>query len=110
MSTCEKKGVSGIYQWHYPNGWAPLQYMVIKALLNYGYEEDAIRLSEKYIALVDKNFTEKNNIWEKYNVVEGSLNVTNEYGMPPMMGWTAGVYLFCKNVIDESKTYERSDT
>ena len=103
ISTCEKYEVSGIYQWHYPNGWAPLQYMVIKGLANYGYTEDAERIAKKYVGLVDKNFEATGNIWEKYNVVEGSINVTNEYNMPPMLGWTSGVYLFCKHMLDGIK-------
>lgn len=38
-------------------------------------------------------------LWEKYNVVEGSINVTNEYEMPAMMGWSAGVYLYCADLL-----------
>lgn len=103
ISACERYDVSGIYQWHYPNGWAPLQYIVIKGLINYGYLNDAVRISKKYVDIVDKNFKVTGNIWEKYNVVDGSINVTNEYNMPPMLGWTAGVYLFCKHILDKQK-------
>lgn len=103
ISACERYDISGIYQWNYPNGWAPLQYMVIKGLLNYRYTDDAVRISKKYKELVEKNFTTTNNIWEKYNVVDGTLNVINEYDMPAMMGWTSGVYLFCKQIVDELK-------
>lgn len=103
ISACEKYDVSGIYQWHYPNGWAPLQYIVIKGLMNYGYLNEAARLAEKYIELVDKNFEITGNIWEKYNVVDGSTKVTNEYDMPAMLGWTSGVYLFCMNILDGQK-------
>lgn len=97
ISTCENVPVDGTYQWHYPNGWAPLQYIVIRGLENYGYHGDALRIAEKYIDLVDRNFETTGNIWEKYNVSSGDVNVTNEYEMPPMLGWTAGVYLFCRN-------------
>ena len=100
ISACEEFEVSGIYQWHYPNGWAPLQYIVIKGLMNYGYTEDAARIAKKYVDLVDRNFEVTGNIWEKYNVVDGSIKVTNEYGMPAMLGWTSGVYLFCKHLLE----------
>lgn len=96
--TCEKNDVPGNYQWNYPNGWAPIQYIVIQGLLNYGYTEDAKRLAEKYVRLVDRVFEKTGNLWEKYNVVEGSINVTNEYEMPAMMGWSAGVYLYCADL------------
>lgn len=103
ISACERHDVTGIYQWHYPNGWAPLQYIVIKGLINYGYSDDAERIAKKYVDLVDENFKTTGNIWEKYNVVDGSIDVTNEYDMPPMLGWTAGVYLFCKHILDGQK-------
>ena len=103
ISACEKYDVSGIFQWHYPNGWAPLQYIVIKGLMNYGYSEDAERIAKKYKDLVDENFKTTGNIWEKYNVADGSTDVTNEYDMPAMLGWTSGVYLFCKHILDGQK-------
>ena len=56
-------------------------------------KEEAKRLAQKYVSLVEKVFDETDNIWEKYNVVEGNINVSNEYKMPAMMGWSAGTYL-----------------
>ena len=91
--TCEKNNDQGIYQWDYPNGWACLQYIVMVGLDNYGYKEEAKRIAKKYISLVEKVFDETGNLWEKYNVVKGNIEVNNEYKMPAMMGWTAGVYL-----------------
>lgn len=91
--TCEKNNARGTYQWDYPNGWACLQYIAIVGLDRYGYSDIAKRIAEKYVALVDKVYDETGNLWEKYNVAEGSLNVSNEYNMPTMMGWSAGVYL-----------------
>ena len=32
-----------------------------------------------------------------------SINVSNEYEMPEMMGWTAGVYLAAKRFINDNK-------
>lgn len=90
---CEKNDTVGEYQWDYPNGWACLQYIVVKGLYNYGYTEDAKRIAKKYISLVDKNFEKTGGIWEKYNVKDGNIEVKNEYTMPQMMGWSAGVYL-----------------
>lgn len=105
IAACEKSSSETNYQWDYPNGWACLQYIVVKGLAKYGYQDDARRIAEKYIRLVDKIFEETGNIWEKYNVVNGTLEVTDEYGMPAMMGWSAGVYLafseFLENVGSE---------
>ena len=68
-------------------------YFTNKGLDKYGYREEAHRIANKYVTLVDKVFAETGNLWEKYNVVEGNINVSNEYKMPAMMGWSAGTYL-----------------
>ncbi len=91
--TCEKNNSLGRFQWDYPNGWACLQYIAIMGLDRYGYHEEARRIARKYVALVENVFAQTHNLWEKYNVVEGNINVSNEYDMPAMMGWSAGVYL-----------------
>lgn len=101
VSTCEKQESSIDYQWGYPNGWACLQHIMIVGLDNYGYKEEAKRIAKKYIDLADKVFDETGNLWEKYNVVEGNINVSKEYVMPPMFGWSAGVYVFCKEYLSK---------
>ena len=99
--TCEKNDAEGIYQWDYPNGWACLQYIAMVGLDRYGYKAEANRIAEKYIKLVDKTFDETGNLWEKYNVISGGLDVTNEYKMPAMMGWSAGVYLAAADYLEK---------
>ncbi len=97
---CEKNDVPGTYQWNYPNGWAPLHYIVVRALDQYGYKTESKRIAEKYVNIVDANFEKTGTLWEKYNVVTGDLNVSNEYEMPIMLGWTAGVYLYMKDYLN----------
>jgi alpha,alpha-trehalase len=67
--------------------------VVFKALLNYGYEAEAKRVAEKYVTLVEMNFEETGNLWEKYNGLTGKV-ASDEYEAPPMMGWTSGVYIY----------------
>ncbi len=97
----EKNDFEGNFQWGYPNGWAPHQMMIVYALDKYGYKTDAKRIAEKYIALADRVFKSTQNLWEKYNVIDGNEDVEDESqgGMPPMMGWTAGVYLYMQSYI-----------
>ena len=90
------------FQWDYPNGWASHQYIMITALLDYGYREDALRIARKYVSVVDKVFAETGALWEKYNVVKGEVSVTKEYESPKMLGWSAGVYLYCRKLIGGS--------
>ncbi len=94
ISVCEKKERAFKYQWDYPNGWPPLQYLAVVGLQNYGFSEDARRIANKYLNNVKRNFRKSRHLWEKYNVEAGNINVKNEYKMPSMLGWTAGVYIY----------------
>lgn len=80
-------------QWEYPNIWAPLQYVAYMACMNSGYDSLAEEISQRYIRLLEENFAKTGNLWEKYDGLTGEV-VNAEYNAPPMMGWTAGIYLF----------------
>lgn len=101
VSACAENDVPGKYQWGYGTGWAPLQYLMIRALDNYGYKDDARRIAEKYISVTDSMFEETGELWEKYNVYTGDQNTEADYKSRTMMGWTAGVYMYCKKYIGE---------
>lgn len=98
VAACEKcEHIPGNFQWGYPNGWPPMQRVVAEGLLNYGYVNEAKRIGEKYVALVEHCLQTTGNLWEKYNVVDGNVEVVDEYKMPAMLGWTFGVYYwFCR--------------
>lgn len=98
--TCEKNEIIGTYQWDYPNGWAPMQLIVIEGLINYGYKDDAKRIASKFIKMVDDVYNNTGHLWEKYNVLDGTIDVKNEYEMPTMMGWTFGVYIYLKKILE----------
>lgn len=95
--SCEKNDTEGRYQWDAPHGWACLQYIMVYGLDKYGYYDEAKRIAEKYIGLVEKVFDKTQNLWEKYNVIEGNTNTSVK--MPPMMGWSAGTYYALKEYI-----------
>ncbi|MBU3112060.1 trehalase family glycosidase [Clostridium lacusfryxellense] len=99
LATCKPGERDSLYQWDYPNGWAPLQYIAAMGLMNYGYKDDAKRIAEKYVNTVIKNYGTTNKLWEKYNVIDGTINVANEYEMPSMLGWTAGVFIALEELI-----------
>lgn len=99
LATCQKGPRENKYQWDYPNGWPPLFYLVIQGLNNYGFKDDARRIAQKYVDLVITNFKISGHLWEKYNVVDGSTRVVNEYEMPTMLGWTAGVFIYASELV-----------
>ncbi len=104
----EKNDIVGSFQWGYPNGWACQQLIAFYGLERYRYRDDAVRIAQKYIAVADKTFNETRNLWEKYNVVEGSANVCDEYKMPAMMGWSAGVYLAAEKYLASLKAQKNA--
>ena len=103
IACCEKTDDLLGLQWDYPNGWACLQYLAAAALYRYGHERDARRIAEKYIGLVDRVFRKSGQLWEKYNVRTGEISGAKEYKTPPMMGWTAGVYVAFQKFLRENK-------
>lgn len=101
VATCDEGKRDTTYQWDRPNGWPPMQYILVHGLLRYGYKAEALRIAKKYVNLVEDMFEKTGKIWEKYNVVEGSIKVKDEYKMPEILGWTAGIYLDFKNLLGE---------
>ena len=81
-------------QWDAPNGWAPLQWMAIWGLRNYGQEKLATRIKENWVALNIKVFKNTGKLMEKYNVEDTSLlSGGGEYPVQDGFGWTNGVLL-----------------
>ncbi|QVL54689.1 MAG: hypothetical protein KFB95_05045 [Simkaniaceae bacterium] len=91
----------GMHQWDMPNGWAPLEWITIKGLLNYGYTDLALEGARRWLALNEKIFNEKGTLLEKYNVRECTANVARgEYELQQGFGWTNGVALKLMELID----------
>lgn len=79
-------------QWDSPNGWAPLQWIAIEGLRNYGHHELANEIKNRWIKVNMKVFTEKHKLIEKYNVVSpDGLGGGGEYPLQDGFGWTNGV-------------------
>ncbi len=110
---CEKTQQDRSYQWDYPAGWPPIYYLVTKALDNYDYKKDALRISAKYLDVVTKNFLspkpefyaskiggkvkdkkrQSGFVYEKYDVTTGTINDT-EYACRPFHGWSYAVFIW----------------
>ena len=99
LTCCENRDDLYNLQWDFPHVWPPLQLIAIKALLRYGCREEALKIAEKYIKVVNLNFEKHGRLWEKYNGLDGEVSVTKEYVTPPLMGWSAATYLFCDEIL-----------
>ena len=81
-------------QWDAPNGWAPLQWITIQGLRNYGYNDLAYIIKERWVALNTKIYKSTGKMLEKYNVVDIDLETGGgEYPVQDGFGWTNGVLL-----------------
>nr|WP_298998780.1 alpha,alpha-trehalase TreF [uncultured Allomuricauda sp.] len=89
-------------QWDAPNGWAPLQWIAVKGLLNYGYTEEAKEIMTRWLALNEKVFKNTGKMMEKYNVEDLTLlSGGGEYETQDGFGWTNGVALGFKQILEE---------
>jgi alpha,alpha-trehalase len=81
-------------QWDSPNGWAPLQWMAIIGMENYGHDSLAETIAERWIQLNTDVFKRTGKLMEKYNVVDTHLDAGGgEYPGQDGFGWTNGVLL-----------------
>ena len=81
-------------QWDAPNGWAPLHWMTIMGLENYGHHELAKEIARRWINLNYDVFQRTGKLMEKYNVMDIHLEAGGgEYAGQDGFGWTNGVLL-----------------
>ena len=97
-------------QWDAPFGWAPLELIAVEGLRKYGYEQDANRISEKFLSMVAGQYRKEGTILEKYDVVRRTSELnreirfgyrTNEAGF----GWTNAVFT---NLLDALPPAQRA--
>ncbi len=90
VSTLETTG----QQWDAPNGWAPLHWIAITGLDNYGCKDLAQTIAKRWIKLGTDVFNRTGKLMEKYNVVDTKLEAGGgEYPGQDGFGWTNGVLL-----------------
>ena len=81
-------------QWSFPNGWAPLHYIVIEGLENYGYHQEAERIARKWIQTNLYWFEQHGVFLEKYNVVKPHKHpVEGVYPSQTGFGWTNAIFV-----------------
>ncbi|MEM7485072.1 MAG: alpha,alpha-trehalase TreF [Bacteroidota bacterium] len=98
VTTLEHSG----QQWDAPNGWAPLQWIAVKGLLNYGYEEEAKEIMGRWLALNERVYQNTGKMMEKYNVEDLTLlSGGGEYETQDGFGWTNGVAIGFMKMLEE---------
>lgn len=89
-------------QWAYPNGWAPLHFIVVQALERYGYHQNAERIAKEWLRTNLDWFNNEGVFLEKYNVVTPEKPpVKGLYPSQTGFGWTNSVFeRFCQDYLD----------
>lgn len=89
-------------QWDAPNGWAPLQWIAIKGLRNYGFNDLADKIKKRWLTLNESVFKRTGKMFEKYNVDDISLHAGGgEYPLQDGFGWTNGIASALLSNLDE---------
>lgn len=78
-------------QWDAPNGWAPLQWLAIQGLQNYGEDQLAATIAQRWVGKNLQLFKATGKLVEKYDVVGDRPGGGGEYPLQDGFGWTNGV-------------------
>jgi alpha,alpha-trehalase len=79
-------------QWDSPNGWAPLHWVAIQGLREYGYHDLADRIKKAWVKTCEDVYKSQGKMVEKYNVVHpDKMGGGGEYTLQDGFGWTNGV-------------------
>ncbi|MAG16322.1 hypothetical protein CMO88_04630 [Candidatus Woesearchaeota archaeon] len=93
LAATEKRLSAPGYQWGYPNGWAPLHFLVIKGLRNYGFDEDADRIQLKWLRATAEEVVNGNGWSEKISVVPTLDRIDDKrYDHQTQTYWTSEVF------------------
>lgn len=115
LVVCEPAEDTFAYQWADQSVWAPVQFLAMVSMSQYGNENDAEKITMKYLNMVMRNYVNpfpiryKNEeaerrygyLWEKYTR-EGYIN-DQEYKCSEMMGWTAATFLKALDIVRRNK-------
>jgi len=81
-------------QWDAPNGWAPLQWIAVVGLTNYGERQLAEQIACRWMINVSRTYRKTGKLLEKYDVVDADRpGGGGEYPTQDGFGWTNGVTL-----------------
>jgi alpha,alpha-trehalase len=81
-------------QWDAPNGWAPLQWIAVAGLTNFGLNRLAEMIACRWMTNVSRVYRQTGKLVEKYDVIATDRpGGGGEYPTQDGFGWTNGVML-----------------
>jgi alpha,alpha-trehalase len=85
-------------QWDAPNGWAPLQWIAYRGLMNHDLTDLAQQVQSRWMKVNESVYQSSGKMTEKYDVCnEDGVASGGEYPNQDGFGWSNGVYLAMSN-------------
>ena len=99
-------------QWDAPNGWAPLQWIAVIGLRNYGYGALAEAIAQRWVGANIAVYQQEAKLVEKYDVMspDGTMGGGGEYATQIGFGWTNGVLLALGSLYPDLKAAAQAAT
>jgi alpha,alpha-trehalase len=92
-------------QWDAPNGWAPLQWIAVSGLRQYGERKLAAQIACRWLHSVARVYAESGKLVEKYDVIDTHrAGGGGEYPLQDGFGWTNGVTRMLLAIYPEAAT------
>jgi alpha,alpha-trehalase len=83
--------IDSTQQWDQPNGWAPLQWIAVSGLNDYGQRALAKTIAERWMHVNLTVYYATGKLVEKYDLLTASGGTGGEYATQIGFGWTNGV-------------------
>jgi len=92
-------------QWDAPNGWAPLQWIAVMGLRNYGFDRLAHEIAARWLHENIAGYRRYGKLVEKYNITTpgGDEGGGGEYATQIGFGWTNGVLVALTSLYPDLK-------
>jgi alpha,alpha-trehalase len=97
-------------QWDAPNGWAPLQWIAVMGLRDYGYSTLAEDIAKRWVAANIFVYQQDAKLVEKYDVMNPGMGAGGEYATQIGFGWTNGVLLALGSLYPDLKAAAEAAT
>ncbi len=99
-------------QWDQPNGWAPLQWIAVMGLRNYGFPGLAEQIATRWVGANIAVYRSEAKLVEKYDVLspDGNAGGGGEYATQIGFGWTNGVLLALGSLYPDLKAAAEAAT
>lgn len=92
LVACEE-GWADETEHNYPTGWPYSHWYVCSGLRDYGFQDEATRISMKWLRLISDEFVRSGAIRERHNVVDPSVPPPGRYPPQRGFGWTNSVFV-----------------